>query len=208
MSVLTRGRLLTLLRNLLAGIGLFVLVLTFTPIVSWCGSWLGAPWQEPRGHTLILLGGGLLHDGRLGLDSYWRSTFAARAYHEARCREILVTGGGSPPVAEEMSRMLMGYGVPREAIRLETRATSTRENALFTAPMLAGTPGPVLLMTSDFHMFRARRVFAKAGLRVLPYSVAHFRRESYRGWERNASDFLILLQESAKIVYYQAQGWM
>lgn len=203
-----RRRLTNFLRQLLTWAGLFFLVVTFTPFVSWCGYWLGSPWQQPRGHTLVLLAGGLLHDGRLALDSYWRSTFAARAYHRGHCKEILITGGGSPSVADEMSRMLMGYGVPREAIRLETRSHSTHENALFTVPMLSSTPGPYLLMTSDFHMFRATRTFAKAGLRLSPYPVPHFYKESYRGWERNTTDFLVLVQEIAKIAYYEAHGWM
>lgn len=203
-----RDRLLTLLRNLLIWNGLFVLVLTFTPLVSLCGYWLGSPWQKPRGHTLIVLGGGLLHDGRLGLDSYWRATQASRAYHSGHCKEILVSGGGSPPVAEEMSRMMLGYGVPREAIRLETRSRTTRENALFSAPLLPPNKGPYMLMTSDFHMFRARRVFAKVGVPISPYPVGHCYKVSYRGWECNATDFLALVQEAAKIVYYLANGWV
>lgn len=207
MSLATRSRVFARVRNILAAVGLFYLVVTFSPLVSMCGAWLGAPWGEPAGHTLVLLGGGLLFDGRLSLDSYWRATAAVRAYHAGRCREIVIAGGGVPPVAEEMRRMLLGNGVPASAIRLETRSSSTRENALFTAPILAASKGPIVLMTSDSHMFRARRTFEKAGVRVLPFPVPYVFKQTYRGWERNPADFLLLTQELMKIAYYEMRGW-
>jgi len=45
----------------------------------------------------------------------------------------------------------------------ENYSRSTRENALNTARLLAGDTGTLVLMTSDFHMYRALRAFRKAG---------------------------------------------
>lgn len=37
--------------------------------------------------------------------------------------------------------------------------------------LLEAEPRPVVLLTSDYHMFRARRMFEKAGLKVVPMPI-------------------------------------
>ena len=63
-----------------------------------------------------------------------------------------------------------------------------------------------MLLTSDYHMYRASAAFRKAGLNVTPYPIPDVRKYSNRYLDRLpiAGD---LLEETAKIVYYRWKGW-
>ena len=90
---------------------------------------------------------------------------------------------------------------------MEGRSGSTRENALFTAGLLAADGRKKVLMTSDYHMFRAVRAFRKAGLdvRTIPVPDAGKRWNSYAmRWPV----FIGLFVETAKICVYAVRGWM
>jgi len=150
----------------LAGLGLLVVLVTVTPLVSWWAGVLAGPWEDPNGDDLIVLGGSLLGDGVMGQSSYWRSTYAVLAWGEGTFHRVVVSGGGPAgnSIAEPMRDFLECRGVHRAAIQIETRARSTHENALYVAELLAGVPGRKVLLTSDYHMFRAHRAFKNAGL--------------------------------------------
>ncbi len=191
-----------------AALGLLVCVVTFTPLVSWWGRILAGPWNDPKGDLLIVLGGSYGPDGIIGGSSYLRSHYAVLAYRRGRFHTLVLAGGGQPvPVATSMRDFLACEGVPRAAMLTETASNSTRENALFTTKLLEGMPGKKVLLSSDFHMFRAHRVFRKLGLETLPQPIPDVsdRASSWRGrWPA----FLDLLEETLKIGYYFARGWI
>lgn len=87
---------------------------------------------------------------------------------------VLVAGGtildGVPPVSFVMARIMRDeYGVTPQWV--EARSTTTAENAEETARILAEAGiTRVILVTHGWHMPRARYVFEKAGLMVLPGS--------------------------------------
>ena len=110
-------------------------------------------------------------------------------------------------MAFPMQDFLRCHGIPAEAIVLEPKSTSTRENALFTKDLLAAEPGTKVLLTSDYHMFRAHRAFLKAGLMVEPRPIPDVRKRSTR-WRGRWPAFLDLMQEYCKIAYYRARGWI
>jgi uncharacterized SAM-binding protein YcdF (DUF218 family) len=155
--------------NLLAAVGVLMLVVTLTPLAEVWANWLtGKQWDSPAGDTLIVLGGDTPHaDGNLlGYGSYWRSVAAVRAWRAARYRQVIVCGADG--TAESIADYMSGQGVPREAIRLENRSRSTLENAQFASLLLReGGYGRVALLSSDLHMRRAVAVFQKAGFRKL-----------------------------------------
>jgi uncharacterized SAM-binding protein YcdF (DUF218 family) len=64
-----------------------------------------------------------------------------------------------------------------------------------------------VLLTSDFHMFRAVRVFRKAGLNVTPYAIPDVIKIS-DSWYGRISGFQRLAVETVKIGYYELRGWM
>ena len=95
----------------------------------------------------------------------------------------------------------------REAIIAEWRSASTRENAIETARLIQGLPGKKVLLTSDFHMYRALRVFRKVGIDATPMAVPDML-HSTEHWNGRFQAFETMLAESAKIVYYALRGWI
>jgi uncharacterized SAM-binding protein YcdF (DUF218 family) len=189
-------------------LGFLVFIVTVTPIDSWWARKLAGRWDDPQGEVLIVLGGGVLEDGMLGQDSYWRSVYAARVFREGGVKEIILAGGyrRDDSVAEAMRTFLLAAGVPNDLMVLENRSLSTRQNALFTKPLLT-MPGKKILLTSDYHMFRASRVFAKAGLQVAPRPIPDILKRTTH-WQGRWPAFLELSIETCKIVYYRMRGWI
>jgi uncharacterized SAM-binding protein YcdF (DUF218 family) len=191
----------------LAAAGLLFLLISFTPLTAWWAAVLARPWDNPRGDTLIVLGGDRVDD-MIGYSSYWRSVYAVWAYRESGFRRVVVSGGpGGAAVASAMRDFLVSSGVPDEAIVVETESSSTRENALRTAELLRGETGRSVLLTSDFHMYRAYRCFRRAGLDVVAWPVPDALKRSTR-WYRRWTAFVDLTEETAKVGYYWWQGWL
>ncbi len=202
-------RLFRLLTALLGSLGAVVVVVTFTPLVSWWARGLAGRWSDPCGNTLIVLSGAPSQGGVIAESTYWRSAYAVLVYRQCGVRKIILTGGnrtGGTPVADSMANFVESQGVPPERIVLETRAISTRESALYTQPLLANS-GSRVLLTSDFHMFRARRTFEKLGMAVEPRPIPDALKRA-SSWEGRWPAFLDLVSESVKIVYYYARGWI
>lgn len=184
---------------------ILLIVIHFTPLVPWYARLLAGDWADPTGQVLVVLAAELQQDGMIGESSYWRSVYAVRAYRAGKFRKVLISGG--PRLSAPMREFLVCQGVPAEAVVIEEKSTSTRENALFSKPLLAAWPGPVVLLTSDYHMFRARHAFAKAGVQVLPHPFPDAIKRSANRLNRWAS-FWGLAAETAKIGYYKWNGWI
>jgi uncharacterized SAM-binding protein YcdF (DUF218 family) len=188
----------------LAATGLLMIVVTFTPLVAWYARALSGKWRDGGGEVLIALGGGTLDANTLDTTSYWRAVYVGFAWQRGGFREIIVAGNGAAPL---MRDFLVGHGVPATAIRVEEASRSTRENALCVQRLLAGVPGRKLLVTSDYHMFRARRAFEKAGLHVVPDPFPDVLK-NYNHLQNRWGIFLNLCVETAKIGYYWIRGWI
>jgi uncharacterized SAM-binding protein YcdF (DUF218 family) len=202
--VLALRRSLRILTGLLAALGLLVVLVTFTPLTYWYSTLLAGRWNDPRGDVLIVLGGGTLDRNTLATDSYWRCVYASLVWRQGGFRQVVVSGEG---VSKPMRDLLVSMQVPADAIVLETASTSTHESAVNLQRLLAATPGVKVLLTSDYHMFRARRALAKAGLKVRlrPYPDVRKRYQRFTGrWPA----FLDLVVETGKIVYYYFHGWI
>lgn len=194
----------------LAALGLIVVLVTFSPLLRWWTTLLARPWQDGPAEVLIVLAAEEVGGEYPGLSSYWRCITAARAWKQGDARRLLVSGGGAgkgPATAETMKRFMVSAGVPETAIDAETASRSTRENALFVAARLRGTAGRKVLLTSDYHMCRASRAFRAAGLEVVGRPAPDAGKRIQRLAERWPV-FLTLIEESAKIVYYRARGWL
>ena len=193
----------------LAAIGFLFVLVTVTPIDDWWIKWLAGPWNNPKGDVLVVLGSDAVEDV-IGWSSYWRSVYAVRAWREGGFREVVVTAGsmnGEVPAAERMRDFMASQGIPASAIRVEGAAQSTRENALKSKVLLDNLSGRRVLLTSDYHMFRAHRVFRKAGIVIEPRPIPDALKQT--GWLRNRWPvFLGLCVETGKIGYYFVRGWL
>src|SRR6185437_4100481 len=177
----------------------------------WAVAWLCGPLAKPDGDILIVLTADAQSDGMVGLASYPRAFYAVKAWQTGHCGAVVITGGlpdsMDRSVASTMAVYMAGSGIPRDRIFLEERSTSTRENALFTKQMIGSWPGKRVLLTSDLHMFRARRVFEKAGLPAEPRPVPDVTVDWDRPFDRIPAAASILI-EFLKIAYYRARGWI
>jgi uncharacterized SAM-binding protein YcdF (DUF218 family) len=194
----------------LAAIGFLFLLVTATPIDNWWIGRLAGPWNDPKGDVMVVLGSDSVRDV-IGWSSYWRSVYAVRAWREGGFREVLVSAGasgaGEVPVAQRMRDFMVSQGIPASAIHLETESHSTRENALKSKALLDNLPGRKVLLTSDYHMFRAYRAFRKAGVAIEPRPFPDAGKQ-IGSWMNRWPVFLGLCAETAKIGYYFAQGWI
>lgn len=108
--------------------------------------------------------------------------YAARLARETRLPSLL--SGGNPygefPEAEAMARtMKADFGV--EARWIEKSSATTAENAARTFAMLAQARiTRIALVTTAWHMPRARRAFAAAGFDVVPAPTSYVSRSSVR----------------------------
>ncbi len=191
------------LNHLLAAIGLTTVLVISTPIVSWWAQAYAGPIEQPRGDVLILLSAANDDNGGISYSSYWRARQALFAWQTGGFKKIVICGSGGPGILN----YLIAYGIPREAIVTEWKSTSTRENAIETARLIQGLPGKKVLLTSDFHMYRALRVFRKVGIEATPMVVPDVL-QSAEHWNGRFPAFETMSVESAKIVYYAVRGWI
>jgi uncharacterized SAM-binding protein YcdF (DUF218 family) len=192
---------------LLASLGALVIIVTVTPLVSWWAGRLARPWDDARGDTLIVLSGSG-GERIIGYGTYLRCQYAVFAWQEGGFQRVVVTGSGiGEPEAVTMKRFLVSQGIPESAILVEPRATSTRENALFTKDLLQGRGGELVLLTSDYHIYRATRAFRKVGLNVSTRPAPDVGKRASRFWNRWPA-FLELCVETVKIGYYGMRRWI
>jgi uncharacterized SAM-binding protein YcdF (DUF218 family) len=192
------------LNRLLVGVGLITVLVISTPIVAWWAQAYSGPIEQPKGDILILLSAAADDKyGGISYSSYWRARQALFAWQTGGFKKIVICGGGDPGILN----FLLADGIPREAFVTERRSVSTRENAIETARLIQNLPGKKVLLTSDFHMYRAIRVFRKLGIEAAPMAVPDVL-HSVEHWNGRFQAFETMLSESAKIVYYAIRGWI
>lgn len=193
----------------LAAIGFWYALVTVTPIDNWWIRWLAGPWRDPQGEVLVVLGSDSTGDA-IGLSSYWRSLYAVRVWREGGFRVVVVSGGaggGGVSIAEQMRDFMVSQGIPASQIQVETRSHSTRENALESKAILNQLAGRKILLTSDYHMFRAYRTFRRVDIPVEPRPIPDAAKQT-GSWNNRWPVFLNLCKETVKIAYYYARGWI
>ena len=180
-----------------------VVLATVTPIDRWWAHAYSGPIEQPQGEVLILLSAAGDSEGGVSYSSFWRARYAVLAWQSGGFQKIVVSGGGGPGIAN----FLVAEGVPRQAIVPEWQSQSTHENGINTARLVANMPGRKVLLTSDFHMYRAVRVFRKLGIQVTPMPIPDVLK-SEEHWNARFPDFETMVLESVKIAYYKIHGWI
>lgn len=185
--------------------GATIILVTATPLVLWWGHALEGPWKDTsRGETLIVLGADLTAPGIVGVTSYWRGLYTVLEWRSGHYRKIVICGRAVSPAIRDF---IVALGVPSTAVLTEERSSSTRENALFVSSLLRGDSGTKVLLSSDYHMFRAVRALRKTGLDVIPLPIPDAQKRGNRIEERWGV-FCLLTGETGKILYYRLRGWI
>ncbi|MEW6577900.1 MAG: YdcF family protein [Chloroflexota bacterium] len=126
----------------------------------------GATDRARPADVIIVLGGGEEGTTR-------RAEHAAALYHAGYAPHVLCTGGysagGAEIEAERCAQVVRAANVPADAITLERNSRSTAENARATAAIMAAHGWrDAVLVSDDFHLWRARWLFDRQGVRVYP----------------------------------------
>ncbi|WP_253850742.1 YdcF family protein [Moraxella nonliquefaciens] len=116
--------------------------------------------------AIVLLGGGLIKkDGKIALNHYTQSRAdTAIGIHDGTM-PIITSGVESPWLQDYIEEKH-----PQAFIISDNASMNTCENAIFTAKLLAHHElgESVYLVTDRYHMARARRQFAQAGISTIP----------------------------------------
>ncbi len=133
---------------------------------------------------IVVLGGGF--EGAINLarggyelnssgDRMVETAILARRFPQAK---VVVSGGNGSLFldgegdADTAPRLLGALGVSADRMILEDKSRNTYENAIFSGRLVQPKPGETwLLITSAFHMPRAKALFDKAGFPTIPWPV-------------------------------------
>jgi uncharacterized SAM-binding protein YcdF (DUF218 family) len=113
--------------------------------------------------VIIVLGGGDVGTAR-------RTEHAVALYDRGYAPYLLCSGaGGAINEARYCAALATAAGVPAEAIILEERSRSTEENAIECGRIMAAQGWTqAVLVSDDFHLWRAHWLFEQHGVRVWP----------------------------------------
>ena len=176
----------------LVGLGLLAVWIPATPFVAdglqgtLESAFPPAPVADaPSVDAIVVLGGAIgaprppriYPDLSGAADRVWH---AARLYRAGKAPVIVASGGTLPwrdqrfREAEAMQALLTTWGVPADAVLLESQSANTFQNATNTA-RIAERRGfdRVLLVTSALHMRRALATFRAAGVPAVPAATDH-----------------------------------
>lgn len=177
----------------------------------------GAPLPD----TIVVLGGGFdrapdsADDFTVFLPGTYDRLIAGIALQgKTPDRRLVLVGGGDFATAEAdvMATFAKQFGVPAEAITVESRSRTTWENADLARAIEPALPARIVLVTSAIHLPRASYAFERRGFTVCPYAADSLYFE--------ASDWRMLLpqrtalakseaamHEIGGLIAYRWRGW-
>ena len=138
----------------------------------WLGKWMAdgqKPLADGSNEYAIILGA-KVNGEKPSLTLRYRLE-EALAYAESHPDVKFILSGGQGPdediaEGEAMRRFLTGYGVQEEMLLLETESTSTYENILYSKKLLPEDVYEITIITSDFHLARARKIAENLNLQT------------------------------------------
>lgn len=172
--------------------------------------------ETPSADCAVVLGGMVSKISENGEnvvfnDAVARYEKALEIMRQGGARLLIVSSGGLPTgsagltEAEIVRNLLVAQGIDARRLIAETRSRNTRENALYSAEILAaeGCDAP-LLITSALHMPRAEAAFRRVGVAVVPVATGFQSRPS-DGWGLAS---LVPSLEALKATQSALREWM
>lgn len=170
----------------ISGTAAAALCVLFTVLMILVGTKMHERPSKPCGTVIVL--GCMVQGERPSLQLRYRIE-AAADYLDAHPEAVAVLSGGQGPgeritEAECMFRELTARGIDPSRLYREDRSSSTRENLTFSADLIRreNLAGPVVIVSNDFHIYRALRmaedlgfhaegIAARSRRMALPFSV-------------------------------------
>ena len=135
------------------------------------------PDSEDHAEAIVVPGAGITGPGcALNQSATRRTMLAVKLFKEGRAPLVVFTGGKSRAsaciVGEAMAAWAVDLGIPREAIIVEPRSSTTWENAVYTrALLLPRGIHKILIVTDALHALRCVKVFRNLDFEVATFSV-------------------------------------
>jgi uncharacterized SAM-binding protein YcdF (DUF218 family) len=97
-------------------------------------------------------------------------------FKENKAPLLILTNGKLPwsvgiPEGEYLKEFSIKFGVPEKSILLTDNVENTNQEAKSIAKLLKINNANIILVTSAFHMTRAKKVFEAANIKVIPFAV-------------------------------------
>jgi uncharacterized SAM-binding protein YcdF (DUF218 family) len=176
----------------------------------YAAGWLNDPDAPEKAGAILILGG----DSTRALEAadLYRAGLAPKIYLSLPIRDAherqLDALGVITPTDEQLTRQVLAVrGVPESVVEvLDRDLVSTAQEAKAAAERLAGVPGTLLVVTSPYHVRRARMIFRDAlpGRRLV--FVASRYEPFPKAWWTDQTAARNVVLELAKTVYYVAGG--
>ena len=126
----------------------------------------------PHSDAIVILGGGMGRHVKCGApemlggaDRVWQGS---RLYKAGLAKKVFCTGGGCK---DSTISLLVDLGVPRDVIFCDETPRNTEEEDRLIIATMKGSGGcrpSILLVTSAWHMSRAKLLFENVGFDVIP----------------------------------------
>lgn len=150
-----------------------------------------------------------------------RIVHALDLYKHGIIEKILITGGSGTLTfdgnkeAHSLRDFALNQGITNSDILIEDNARNTRENALFSKELISNFSDSVILVTSAFHMYRAKKCFERINVPVVPFPTDHCGRELFYTPDDvlipslyGLKIWTILIKEWIGIMAYRAAGYI
>lgn len=161
---------------------------------TWIFQKIISQWEYPitniqlvnNNKPVVVLGGFssyVEHADRIHFNDASDRLLQALLYHKSSTPNKLIISGGSAeiyfdekPESEFVKDYLINIGIDKEDIIIENKSRNTYENALYTSHLMDSLliSKDIILVTSAFHMKRAKACFVKQGFNVDSLSAHSF----------------------------------
>jgi uncharacterized SAM-binding protein YcdF (DUF218 family) len=140
--------------------GLYILAVS-------CFMYAAAHDSPPRKADYLIVLGAKVHGTEMSLSLYNRAQAALRYLEENPGTKVVVTGGKGPgehiTEAEALEAYFLEANISPGRILKEDQSTSTFENFLFAKDLIDDLEASVVIVSNDFHLFRAQMIAERLG---------------------------------------------
>ncbi|MFZ5641365.1 MAG: YdcF family protein [Bacillota bacterium] len=187
-----------LARNIVIFFIVSFLLLMYSPLQEYLALPLVVKDKPRRAEAIVVLSGGWESRERLGKSTLERYNYAIRLFQDGFAPLLIFSGGNldnRPAEADQMAEMALSDGFSYQAIVSENSSSTTWENVLFTKRILKENKiTHVILVTSPYHMRRAKTMFEEKGVKVTALPVPDSELYTAKGSRRLELTKVILLE--------------
>jgi uncharacterized SAM-binding protein YcdF (DUF218 family)/glycosyltransferase involved in cell wall biosynthesis len=202
----------TRIAQVVLGLAAFYLLIFNTNLLWWSASPLVLSASPATADAIVVFAGGVGESGKAGGGAQERIAQAVNLYKGGYAPVLILSSGYvySFQEADVMRALAIDQGVPASAILLERRAANTYQNVRFVDDILRDHRWRrVLLVSSPYHMRRARLVWRKVApdVSVIPSPPPQ---SQFYEHTRGASleQLRGIAQEYLAILAYWRRGWI